>query len=140
MHITHCTFKPEKCGARVCLQGAKLTLVIGKGKLAMAAQSYKTDNYTLPLSMVRAAGEQSTCAQSEEAGDLKLAGLLEEIQGSHEAMLGKIDIVAIKVNLLCDDMQKISERVIDAEGNTKEFQQEIGALKKTVATLQSLSA
>ncbi|KAJ1093319.1 hypothetical protein NDU88_006424 [Pleurodeles waltl] len=51
----------------------------------------------------------------------------------------KIEMVALKVNVLHTDLRKVSEKVWLAEGSTADLQTEVAALKKQVAVVSSWS-
>ncbi|KAJ1132065.1 hypothetical protein NDU88_010395 [Pleurodeles waltl] len=56
------------------------------------------------------------------------AKILAAIQGSRVALVGKIETVAVEVNLLRADLRKVSDKVKVAEGSIVELQTEVGAL------------
>ncbi|KAJ1119156.1 hypothetical protein NDU88_007342 [Pleurodeles waltl] len=60
------------------------------------------------------------------------AELLAAIQGYRVALEGKIETVAVEVNLLRADLQKVSEKVKVAEGSIVELQLEVEALRKQI--------
>ncbi|KAJ1210701.1 hypothetical protein NDU88_006063 [Pleurodeles waltl] len=58
------------------------------------------------------------------------AEILTTIQGSRVALEGKIETVAVEVNLHRADLRKISDKVKMAEGSIMELQTEVGVLRK----------
>ncbi|KAJ1218922.1 hypothetical protein NDU88_006493 [Pleurodeles waltl] len=64
--------------------------------------------------------------------------LLAAIQGPMEAPEGKIEMVAVEVNLLRVDLRKVSEKVMVAEGSIVELQTEVGALCKQMVQVNSM--
>ncbi|KAJ1100057.1 hypothetical protein NDU88_005146 [Pleurodeles waltl] len=65
------------------------------------------------------------------------AELLAANQGSRVALDGKIETVAVEVNLLWADRWKVSEKVKVAEGFIVELQTEVGALRKQMVQANS---
>ncbi|KAJ1159816.1 hypothetical protein NDU88_000321 [Pleurodeles waltl] len=61
------------------------------------------------------------------------AEILTAIQGSRMASQGKIETVAVEVNLLRVDLRKVSDKVKVAEGLIVELQAEVGTLRKQMA-------
>ncbi|KAJ1150786.1 hypothetical protein NDU88_003575 [Pleurodeles waltl] len=62
-----------------------------------------------------------------------LVEILAAIQGSRVALEGKIETVAVEVNLLRADLRKVSDKVKVAEGSIVELQAEVGTLRKQMA-------
>ncbi|KAJ1198353.1 hypothetical protein NDU88_002194 [Pleurodeles waltl] len=58
------------------------------------------------------------------------AELLAAIQGFRVALKGKIETVAVEVNLLQADLRKVSDKVKVAEGSIVNLQKEGGTLRK----------
>ncbi|KAJ1151894.1 hypothetical protein NDU88_004673 [Pleurodeles waltl] len=73
----------------------------------------------------------------EETGEPSRAELLQAIQGSRQALVGKIETVAIEVNLLRTDLHKVSDKVCAAEGSVGQPQAEVATLKKQVAAMEA---
>ncbi|KAJ1128675.1 hypothetical protein NDU88_007050 [Pleurodeles waltl] len=65
------------------------------------------------------------------------AELLAAIQGSRVALEGKIETVAVEVNLLLADLRKVSDKVTVAEGSIVKLQMEVGALRKQMVKANS---
>ncbi|KAJ1131657.1 hypothetical protein NDU88_009992 [Pleurodeles waltl] len=65
------------------------------------------------------------------------AELLAAIRGSRVAFEGKIETVAVEVNLLQADLWKVSDKVKVAEGSILELQTEVGALPKQMSQVTS---
>ncbi|KAJ1143153.1 hypothetical protein NDU88_009464 [Pleurodeles waltl] len=72
------------------------------------------------------------------------AQILTAIQGSRVALEGKIEMVAVDVNLLTADLRKVLDKVKVAEGSIVELQAEVGTLQKQMvqagSTVGSLEA
>ncbi|KAJ1177080.1 hypothetical protein NDU88_002344 [Pleurodeles waltl] len=66
------------------------------------------------------------------------AEILAAIQGSRVAIEGKIETVAVEVNLLRADLRKVSDKVKVAEGSIVELQTEVGALRKQMVQANSM--
>ncbi|KAJ1114824.1 hypothetical protein NDU88_003055 [Pleurodeles waltl] len=58
------------------------------------------------------------------------AEILAAIHGSRVALEGKIETVAVEVNLLRPDLRKVYDKVKVAEGSIGELQTEVGALQE----------
>ncbi|KAJ1207863.1 hypothetical protein NDU88_003253 [Pleurodeles waltl] len=71
------------------------------------------------------------------AGEPLRAELLAAIQGSTVALKGRIETVAMEVNLLWVDLRKVSEKVKVAEGSIVEMQTEVGSLRKQTVQINS---
>ncbi|KAJ1184807.1 hypothetical protein NDU88_001609 [Pleurodeles waltl] len=69
----------------------------------------------------------------------KRAEILMAIQGSRVALEGKIETVAVEVNLLRADLQKVSDKVKVAEGSIVELQTEVGALRIQMVQANSMA-
>ncbi|KAJ1099742.1 hypothetical protein NDU88_004840 [Pleurodeles waltl] len=82
----------------------------------------------------RCAAAFSTLVTVEEQSQAKL---LEAIQGSRVAFEGKIETVAVEVNFLQADLQKVSDEVKVAEGSILDLQTEVGALRKQMVLVNS---
>ncbi|KAJ1157271.1 hypothetical protein NDU88_009986 [Pleurodeles waltl] len=65
------------------------------------------------------------------------AEILAAIQGSRVALEGKIETVAVEVNVLREDLRKVSDKVKVAEGLIVELQAEVGTLCKQMAQASS---
>ncbi|KAJ1194262.1 hypothetical protein NDU88_003551 [Pleurodeles waltl] len=65
------------------------------------------------------------------------AELLAAIQRSRVALEGKIETVAVEVNLLQEDFQKVFDKVNVAEGSIVELQTEVVALRKQMVQATS---
>ncbi|KAJ1089349.1 hypothetical protein NDU88_002500 [Pleurodeles waltl] len=80
-------------------------------------------------------GEVADAASS--AGEPSQVELLASIQGSRVALEGKIEAVAVEVNLLRADLRKVSDKVKAAEGTISELQSEVGTLRTQMAQATS---
>ncbi|KAJ1155154.1 hypothetical protein NDU88_007889 [Pleurodeles waltl] len=63
--------------------------------------------------------------------------LLAAIMGSREALEGKIESVAIEVNLFRADLWKVSGRVQITEGSISELREEVTTLRQQMAEVTS---
>ncbi|KAJ1171573.1 hypothetical protein NDU88_003434 [Pleurodeles waltl] len=78
---------------------------------------------------------QSGTMPAEEPSRAKI---LAAIQGSRVALEGKIETLAVEVNLLRADLRKVSDKVKVAEGSIVELQMEVGAqANSTVGRLEA---
>ncbi|KAJ1196930.1 hypothetical protein NDU88_000793 [Pleurodeles waltl] len=105
---------------------------MGRHRQAATLQGNTMEQYTTPVPLPQC----QTC--SGESGDVlsmpvtaeepSRAELLAATQGSRIALEGKIETVAVEVNLLRADFQKVSDKVRVAEGSIAELQTDVGAL------------
>ncbi|KAJ1170444.1 hypothetical protein NDU88_002321 [Pleurodeles waltl] len=65
------------------------------------------------------------------------AELLAAVQGSRVVLEGKIEAVAVEVNLLRTDLRKVSDKVKVAEGSIVDLQAEVNTLRKQMAQVTS---
>ncbi|KAJ1110214.1 hypothetical protein NDU88_007569 [Pleurodeles waltl] len=66
------------------------------------------------------------------------AEILATIQRSRVALEGKVETVAVEINLLRADLRKVSDKVKVAEGTIVELQMEVGALRKQMVQANSM--
>ncbi|KAJ1144308.1 hypothetical protein NDU88_010608 [Pleurodeles waltl] len=96
------------------------------------------EQYTTPVALLwwltglEVSGEAPGALLS--AGEPSQAELLAVIQGSLE---GKIETVAVEVNLLRADLRKALDKEKVAEGSIAELQSEVGTLRSQVAQATS---
>ncbi|KAJ1164768.1 hypothetical protein NDU88_005202 [Pleurodeles waltl] len=86
-----------------------------------------------PLSVIRVAGSDGGQSGLLPVEELSQAEILAAIQGARVALEGKIETVAVEVNLFRADLRKVSDRVKVAEGSIVELQAEVGTLRKQMA-------
>ncbi|KAJ1184660.1 hypothetical protein NDU88_001463 [Pleurodeles waltl] len=84
---------------------------------------YARSGFTAPDSYGGPEGVWETPAPAEE---LSHAELLAAIQGSQVVLQGKIEAVAVEVNLLRTDLRKVSDKVKVVEGSIVDLQAEAG--------------
>ncbi|KAJ1144461.1 hypothetical protein NDU88_010759 [Pleurodeles waltl] len=105
------------------------------------SQGNTLEQYTtlvhLPQRHVRPGGEdgQSVARTVEKPSQ---AEILAAIQGSRVALEGKIETLAVEVNLLRADLRKVSDKVKVVEGSIMELQTEVGALRKQMVQPNSM--
>ncbi|KAJ1200720.1 hypothetical protein NDU88_004541 [Pleurodeles waltl] len=114
---------------------------MGWHKRTNTLQGNTMEHYTTPVP------RSQRPARSDENGDTigapvnpeepSRAELLATIQGSRVALEGKIETVAVEMNLLRADLRKVSDKVRVAEGSIVELQTEVGALRKQMAQANS---
>ncbi|KAJ1198313.1 hypothetical protein NDU88_002155 [Pleurodeles waltl] len=99
------------------------------------------EQYTTPIPVslhqthLGGAGEvHGTPAAVEEPS---WAELLAAIQASRVALEGKIETMAVEVNLLRADLRKVSDKVKVAEGSIVDLQMEVCALRKQMMQVTS---
>ncbi|KAJ1127535.1 hypothetical protein NDU88_005934 [Pleurodeles waltl] len=74
----------------------------------------------------------SPAANGEIGGEWRYSRFADElaaIQGTQVALEGKIESIALEVNLLRADHRKVSDKVKVAEGSIAELQSEVGTLR-----------
>ncbi|KAJ1205303.1 hypothetical protein NDU88_000738 [Pleurodeles waltl] len=121
-------------GARVtCGADAVWSLAgcgIGWHRQSTTSQQNTIEQYTtsvpLPQLQVRSGGPEDVLGVPETTGEPSRAELLGPIQGSG----GKIETVAVEVNVLRADPMKVSEKVKVAESSIMELQTEVDYLCK----------
>ncbi|KAJ1207935.1 hypothetical protein NDU88_003325 [Pleurodeles waltl] len=99
------------------------------------------EQYTTPVSLLQhqaqlEGSEDGQSVATNTRGALR-AEILAALQGSRVALEGKIETVAVEVNLLQADIRKVSNKVKVAEGSIVELQTEVGALHKQMVQATS---
>ncbi|KAJ1099546.1 hypothetical protein NDU88_004647 [Pleurodeles waltl] len=84
----------------------------------------------LPQRQTRLGGNGDGVSTPVNPEEPSRAELLAAIQGSRVTLEGKIEMVAVEVNLLRADHRKVSDKVKVAEGSIVELQTEVGVLRK----------
>ncbi|KAJ1119544.1 hypothetical protein NDU88_007729 [Pleurodeles waltl] len=114
---------------------------MGRHKLTDASQGNTMEQFTTPVPLPqspvrseRSRDDMRAPANPEEPSHVEL---LAAIQGSRVALEGKIENVAVEVNLLWADLQKVSDKVKVVEGSIVEPQTEDGALLKQMVQANS---
>ncbi|KAJ1098839.1 hypothetical protein NDU88_003946 [Pleurodeles waltl] len=99
-----------------------------------ASQANTMEQYTtsvaLPQRPARSEVSGDVANAPSSAGEPSQAELLAAIQGSRVALEGKIETVAVEVNLLRADLQKVSDKVKAAAGSIVELQSELGHCRR----------
>ncbi|KAJ1129270.1 hypothetical protein NDU88_007641 [Pleurodeles waltl] len=114
---------------------------MGHHKRTDASQGNTMEQYTTPVAPQRrpvgleVSGNAAGAPLS--AGKPSQAEPLAAIQGSYVALEGKIETVAVEVNLLRADLWKVSDKVKVVEGSIAELQSEVGTLRSQVAQATS---
>ncbi|KAJ1209239.1 hypothetical protein NDU88_004617 [Pleurodeles waltl] len=98
-------------------------------------------NYTTPVAPLwRPAGLEvsgEAAGAPLSAGEPSRAEVLAAIEDSRVALEGKIETVAVEVNLLKADLRKVLDKVKVAGGSIAEIQSEVGTLQSQVAQATS---
>ncbi|KAJ1192119.1 hypothetical protein NDU88_001431 [Pleurodeles waltl] len=88
---------------------------MGRHQQSAALQGNTTEQYTTPVPLLqrktRSEGPEDAQSAPGTTGEPSRAELLATIQGSRVALEGKIEMVAVEVNLLQADLRKVSEKV-----------------------------
>ncbi|KAJ1209137.1 hypothetical protein NDU88_004515 [Pleurodeles waltl] len=114
---------------------------MGHHKGMDSSQGNTMEQYTTPVAPhwwpagLEVSGDAAGAPLS--AGEPSRAELLAAIQGSRVALEGKIETVAVEINLLRADLRKVSDKVKVAEGSIAELQSEVGTLQSQVAQATS---
>ncbi|KAJ1134624.1 hypothetical protein NDU88_001075 [Pleurodeles waltl] len=97
------------------------------------------EQYTTPLPQrqTRTGGLGEALEVPATAGEPTCTELLATIHGARVALEGKIETVAVEVNLLRADLRKVSDKVKVAEGSIVDLQTEVGTLRKQMAQVTS---
>ncbi|KAJ1210396.1 hypothetical protein NDU88_005760 [Pleurodeles waltl] len=135
--LDHCKLRTSLCLMR--LQGRRHSLYndcpgMGRHRQTDVLQGNTMEQYTTvgPLLQhaARLGGTEEGQSGLPPPEELSRAKILAAIQGSRVAPEGKIETVAVEVNLLRADLRKVSDKVKVAEGSIVELQVEIGALQE----------
>ncbi|KAJ1215373.1 hypothetical protein NDU88_002982 [Pleurodeles waltl] len=114
---------------------------MGRQRRTEASQGNTMEQYTtavaLPQQLARSEVSGDVADMPLSAGELSRAVLLAANQGSRVALEGKIDTVAVEVNLLRADLRKVSDKEKAAEGSIMELQSEVGILRMQMAQATS---
>ncbi|KAJ1091260.1 hypothetical protein NDU88_004387 [Pleurodeles waltl] len=92
-----------------------------------------TTTVPMPQRVTRVAGSDDGQSGLLSVEEPLRAEILTAIQGSRVALEGKIETVAVEVNLLRADLRKVSDKVKVVEGSIVELQAEVGTLRKQMA-------
>ncbi|KAJ1136850.1 hypothetical protein NDU88_003264 [Pleurodeles waltl] len=114
---------------------------MGHHKRTDASKGNTMEQYTTPVPLPQRVGRSEVSGDDMRAPqnpeEPSHSELLAAIQGSRVALEGKIETVAVKVNLLQADLRKVSDKVKVAEGSIVELQTEVGALGKQMVQATS---
>ncbi|KAJ1183557.1 hypothetical protein NDU88_000375 [Pleurodeles waltl] len=91
----------------------------------------------LPQHQTRVGGPVDDLGMPAAVEEPLQAELLAAIQGSRVALEGKIETVAVEVNLFRADLRKVSDKVKVAEGSIVDLQTEVGTLRKQMVQATS---
>ncbi|KAJ1199842.1 hypothetical protein NDU88_003674 [Pleurodeles waltl] len=99
------------------------------------------EQYTMPTPLpqrqICIGGSGEALDAPATAGEPTHAELLASIHGARVALEGKIETVAVKVNLLRADLRKVSDKVKVVEGSIVDLQTKVGTLRKQMAQITS---
>ncbi|KAJ1100624.1 hypothetical protein NDU88_005705 [Pleurodeles waltl] len=105
------------------------------------SQGNTMEQYTtvVPLQQrtARLGGTEEAQSGMTPAEEPSRAEILAAIQGSRVALEGKIETVAVEMNLLRADLRKVSDKVKMVEGSIEELQMEVEVLRKQMAQASS---
>ncbi|KAJ1100110.1 hypothetical protein NDU88_005199 [Pleurodeles waltl] len=114
---------------------------MGRHKRMDPSQGNTMEQYTNPVPLpqrpAQADGSRDGVRVPVTSDELSHMELLAAIQGSRVALEGKIETVAVEVNLLQADLLKVSDKVKVAEGSIVELQTEVGTLRKQMVQATS---
>ncbi|KAJ1107017.1 hypothetical protein NDU88_004414 [Pleurodeles waltl] len=114
---------------------------MGRHKQTDLLQGNTMEQYTTPVPLpkrpARMDGSGDSVRVPATSDEPSHAELLAAIQGSRVALEGKIQTVAVEVNLLRVDLQKVPDKVKVAEGSIVELQSEVRALQKQMVQANS---
>ncbi|KAJ1127016.1 hypothetical protein NDU88_005422 [Pleurodeles waltl] len=110
---------------------------MGRHRQTNVSQGNTMEQYTtvvpLPQRAARLGGTDAGQSGITPAEEPSRAEIPATIRGSRVALEGKIETVAVEVNLLRADLRKVSDKVKVAGGSLVELQMEVGALRKQMA-------
>ncbi|KAJ1208285.1 hypothetical protein NDU88_003671 [Pleurodeles waltl] len=114
---------------------------MGCHKQTDASQGNSLEQYTTPVALpqrtARLEVNGDAASTPLSAGEPSQMELLAAIQGSRVALEGKMETVAVEVNLLRADLRKVSDKVKVAEGSIAELQSMVGTLWTQMAQATS---
>ncbi|KAJ1181036.1 hypothetical protein NDU88_006247 [Pleurodeles waltl] len=106
---------------------------MGRHRQAAPSQGNTTEQYTtsgpLPQHQMQQGGLGDHPIIPVTTEEPSLAELLAAIQGSRVTLEGKIETVAVEVNLLQANLRKVSDKVKVAEGSIVELRTEVDTAK-----------
>ncbi|KAJ1181357.1 hypothetical protein NDU88_006565 [Pleurodeles waltl] len=114
---------------------------MGKSKRLASLQGNTTELYTTPA--MSGQREMHLTRRRTDVGlvtpvaEPMRAELLAAIQGSREALEGKMKSVAVEVKLLQVDLWKVSDRVHITKGSISELRTEVDTLRKQMVEVTS---
>ncbi|KAJ1110345.1 hypothetical protein NDU88_007698 [Pleurodeles waltl] len=115
---------------------------MGRHKGIALLQGNTMEQYTTPVPLPQRLTRSEGCGDNvrvlTNSEEPSRAELLAAIQGSRVALEGKIETMAVEVNLLRADLWKVSDKVKVAEGSIVELQTEVGALWKQMVQAISI--
>ncbi|KAJ1084842.1 hypothetical protein NDU88_004988 [Pleurodeles waltl] len=116
---------------------------MGWHKRTDASQGNTMEQYTTPVPLpkrpTRSAGSGDDMRPPANPEEPSCAEHFAAIQGSRVALEDKIETVALEVNLLRADLQKVSDKDKVAEDAIVELQTEVGALRKQMVHANSMA-
>ncbi|KAJ1105451.1 hypothetical protein NDU88_002857 [Pleurodeles waltl] len=114
---------------------------MGRHRRTEASQGNTMEQYTTPVALPQRTARSEVSGDVVDtplsAGEPSQAERLVAIQGYLVALEGKIDTVAVEVNLLRADLRKVSDKVKAAEGSIAELQSVVGTLWTQMAQATS---
>ncbi|KAJ1087688.1 hypothetical protein NDU88_000854 [Pleurodeles waltl] len=114
---------------------------MGRHKRTDGSQGNTMEQCTTPVAAPRRPAELEVSGDPAgaplSACEPSRTELLAAIQGSRVALEGKIETVAVEVNLLRADLWKMSDKAKVAEGSIAELQSEVGTLRSQVGQTTS---
>ncbi|KAJ1129720.1 hypothetical protein NDU88_008086 [Pleurodeles waltl] len=114
---------------------------MGRHRQTTPSQGNTMEQYTtptpLPQHQTRMGGSAEALVVPATAEEPLYAEILAAIQGTRVALGGKIEMVAVEVNILRKDLCKVSDMVKVAEGSIMDLQTEVGTLRKQMTQVTS---
>ncbi|KAJ1130617.1 hypothetical protein NDU88_008968 [Pleurodeles waltl] len=114
---------------------------MGRHQQTAPLQGNTMEQYTTPMLLPQRQTRMGELGEALDApataGEPTRADLLAAIRGTRVALEGKIEMVAVEVNLLRADLLKVSDKVKVEEGCIVDLQTGVGTLRKQMAKVTS---
>ncbi|KAJ1209440.1 hypothetical protein NDU88_004818 [Pleurodeles waltl] len=115
---------------------------MGRHRQSVPSQGNTMEQYTTPILLPQRQTRMGGLGEALEApatmGEPTRAELLAAVHGARVALEGKIETLAVEVNLLQADLCKVSDKVKVADGTIVDLQTEVGTLRKQMAQVTSI--
>ncbi|KAJ1180849.1 hypothetical protein NDU88_006064 [Pleurodeles waltl] len=116
---------------------------MGRHRRTDVSQGNTMEQYNTPVPLP----QRHVCLEGGDEGQTGMTTIeepsrveiLAAIQGSRVGLEGKIETVAVEVNLLWANLRKVSDKVRVVEGSIVELQTEVGVFRKQMVQASSMA-